>query len=176
MLSPWRTSHRCAYVLMKPSPFQERLFRCPFRICLKETFFWISFFISFLPPTSQKARSKEYWPLQERGWGVFLLSPLPLDSAVFPRVPPRERMEGGYQGPNRGSTGPGSKETSGYKQYRTAEVLIPPEQKGGKTHYNCHPLTSSSQYLFLLMPPALCCQMKYAHFIDWLSSLLQSRE
>lgn len=54
-------------------------------------------------------------------------------------------------------------------KYRTTEVLIPPEQKGSKTHYNCQPLTSSPQYLFLLMPQALCCQMKYAHFIDWRS-------
>lgn len=67
-------------LLMKPSPFQERLSRCPLYICLKETFFWISFFISSSPCHFPATKAKEYWGLQERGWGVFplnLLSPLP---------------------------------------------------------------------------------------------------
>lgn len=168
-------------------PFQERLSRCPICICPRHLF--LDFLLHFiLSPTSQKARSKEYWWLQERGWGVFpliLWSLLPAaSSAVFLRVQPREQMECGYQGANLCSAGPGSKKTSESRQYRTTEALITPRQKYSKTHYNCQP---STYYFFLPIPapfdatsPVLadkiCLLHRLAEFQGFSPSLLQSRE
>lgn len=141
-------------------PFQERLSRCPIHICLRHLF--LDFLLHFiLSPTSQKARSKEYWWLQERGWGVFpliLWSLLPAaSSAVFLRVQPREQMECGYQGANLCSAGPGSKRPQNLDSTEPQRPSYPQDRNIARLTITANlQLTSSSQYLLLLMPQALC--------------------
>ena len=62
-------------------------------------------------------------------------------SATCPRIPPREPTEGGYQGPDLGSTGPSSKETSGYRHSTEPRRPRPPEEKDGSTYSNHQPST-----------------------------------
>lgn len=158
---------------------------------LKETFSWISFFILFSSsPSSHFPKGKVKGTLAGLGKGLnvfplMLLSPLPTTSAAFPRVLCREQMAGGYQGPKLCSVHPSSREASGYKQYRTPEVLHTPQiRKMARTTTttNLQFTIFSSQYLLLMMPQALvlpdkiCPLHRLAKFQSFPPSLLQSRE
>lgn len=91
-------------LLRKPSPFQDRLSVCPFHICLKEAFFWISLFISFSPPylhphfPEGKARGTLAAPGK---WLGYLPHPQPPD----PLVPTPTCLSWLPQSPTQGTNG-----------------------------------------------------------------------
>lgn len=137
-------------------PFQERLSRCPFCICLRETFF-LDFLLHFiLSPTSQKARSKEYrWP-QERGWSVFPHSQLPQLSS--PESSLRSRWNVGTREPIFAVLALVRKRSQNIDSTEPQRPSYPQDRNIARSTItaNLQLTTSSSQYLLLLMLQALC--------------------
>lgn len=106
MLSLLKTSHN---FFTKPCPFQERLSRYPLCIHLKQTFFWISFFIPFLPLFPKKQGQRNIGCSRKEVECCLSSSSCPHCNStlsVFPLSP--------TQGPNPCSGGQDSKEASGY--------------------------------------------------------------